>query len=611
MEDVEIKKIVHDAIKKLLEEDRYLFQYDLNERTISHRLGVHIERNLQASEYEYDVDCEYNKALDNPKMISVGKILPDVIVHRRGEMHSNALVIDVKKTKASNSDKKDRLKLEELTNPQGGMHYNLGLRLVFPTGDDMEDGKILLEWYKNGISSGVESREASMLVEKLAKFFRKYGFCVEKELLVPSSKFPSRIFQNESDLDLYCHSKPFRKEVISGQVTTEVLVSDFVVECKSGINLSDDDKKKIVEKTNFMPVYVCFQEKSYESIPSLDIEFLKSNKIGIFTFDGDREKIRIRNVACAKVEMDGEYPLRKVIRETPHELFEVFRCPADDSENRLYMPCDLFFHSDSLQRHVLRGINNINELVGLRNNLIMKFEKENYEAVEGWVINTAMEEHKDNFHGFSIHSLIYTLDNLFDYYAMYNRAGSKNKRSDVIIPKNHLRWFYHPWNNEDFVYCICFQKGVDNVIFFIRCNASFYGSVLQFSFGEPTIYAPFQIGDSIRTKIDVEKIETYESPEKLVEFHGEIIDGGDFAYLQCVSKNYEFANVTTTQSESPGFYFYKGKNGIFVIRNYDANNEIWNQKPFKLEPAGNGFARNYELEGALLTSSRDYREFLE
>ena len=613
MKDEEIKAIVHSAIKKLLEEDHYLLQYDLNERAISHRLGIYIEQNFQASEFEYDVDCEYNKTLDNSKMISVGKILPDVIVHKRGRMHDNILVVEVKKTKTSNSDKKDQLKLEELTDQQGEFRYRIGLRLVLPTGDNMEEDKIKLEWYKNGVASSVETQEADMLVEKLAEFFKKYGFCVEKELSIPSSKFSSRVFQTESDLDLYCHSKPFRKEVINGEGTTEVLVSDFVVECKSGINLSDDDKKKIVEKSNFMPIYVCFQEKLFEKISSQDIAFLKSNKIGIMTFDIDKEKIRIREAARAKVEIEGKYPLGKVIRDVPHLIFEVFRCESAGSENLLYLPCELFLGSDPLQRHVLRGIDSLNGLIGIRKSLITRFEREGYGAVESWVFNTAMQDYKYDFHGFNVHSLIYTLDNMFDFYAMHGRLGKKNKISGIILSDKELDWFYHPWNNEDFVYCICFEKGTDHLVFFIRCNVKYYGSIPQFSFGQPTIYAPFQIGDNMRKDIDVEKIESYDNHEKTVTFHGEMISDakldGTLVYLQCVSKNFENGE-NSTKSESPGFYFYNGKNGIFVIQNYDVNQEIWDQETFKLEPKG-GFARCYELEGAVLTSSRHYQEFLD
>lgn len=51
------------GLKDLIEADDYLLHIDINERTITHRLGMH----YQALFPTWHVDCEYNKRYDRPK----------------------------------------------------------------------------------------------------------------------------------------------------------------------------------------------------------------------------------------------------------------------------------------------------------------------------------------------------------------------------------------------------------------------------------------------------------------------------------------------------------------------------------------------------------------
>jgi hypothetical protein len=84
--------------------DQYLLEFNLNERTISHRLALHLQRTLP----EWDVDCEYNRNEDTIKTLELPKnhipwndleaktVFPDIIVHKRGP-GPNVLVIEMKK----------------------------------------------------------------------------------------------------------------------------------------------------------------------------------------------------------------------------------------------------------------------------------------------------------------------------------------------------------------------------------------------------------------------------------------------------------------------------------------------------------------------------------
>ena len=126
---------IQSAIDAVRREVRPLNFEDAHERSIAHRLAVHMEPHFGR---EWDVDCEYRdrdgqlkKALEGIKGCNTEKktneILPDIIVHhRRGEGRAhNLLVIELKKD--AKEDGCDRLKLELLTSRYGHYQYQLGL----------------------------------------------------------------------------------------------------------------------------------------------------------------------------------------------------------------------------------------------------------------------------------------------------------------------------------------------------------------------------------------------------------------------------------------------------------------------------------------------------
>jgi hypothetical protein len=116
---------VRTALNTLISVDGYLLRQDANERSITHRLAMHLQHELP----EWHVDCEYNRNIestDNPhlqkKLYSLdlspasddtdGKtVFPDIIAHQRGTSQ-NFLVIEVKKSTSTVSRKIDLKKLK-------------------------------------------------------------------------------------------------------------------------------------------------------------------------------------------------------------------------------------------------------------------------------------------------------------------------------------------------------------------------------------------------------------------------------------------------------------------------------------------------------------------
>ena len=165
MEIEEIKRRFNAALEDFYKHDYRLVERDVNERSIAHRLAVHLENFFP----EYHVDCEYNKNGDEKRFLiyEVGEAIiqqmeaehpgrgilkkiidgeivfnttyPDIIIHGREYNDRNILVIEVKKyldiENLSASQREhisiDHRKLEGFTRPitNDGYGYTLGLFL--------------------------------------------------------------------------------------------------------------------------------------------------------------------------------------------------------------------------------------------------------------------------------------------------------------------------------------------------------------------------------------------------------------------------------------------------------------------------------------------------
>ncbi|MEQ3307324.1 hypothetical protein AAA294_07490 [Fusobacterium varium] len=157
------------CVEKLKKKDIYLIKNDGSERAIAHRLALYMEDEFS----EYDVDCEYNiniehhsgrkkiylleeevkKYKSKHKVIEDKEvsILPDIIVHRRGENSKNILIIEIKKDTSTIDDEYDTFKLKKFTDvyDEDSLFYKLGCALkILTTAEDVnfefyEEGKLM------------------------------------------------------------------------------------------------------------------------------------------------------------------------------------------------------------------------------------------------------------------------------------------------------------------------------------------------------------------------------------------------------------------------------------------------------------------------------------
>lgn len=170
MDGSSVDDIVNRSLCQLYEDDQFLLQERIHERTITHKYAEYLQYNLEEVIINSDliVDCEYNrevhddeKTLPAPettpeKELDEDTIFPDIIIHKRGSSDRNILVIEVKKANNSNNRKSDRKRLQKLTTDRedGRFGYEYGLFLVMPVGTNWEEEKTTIEWYQDGEIQG-------------------------------------------------------------------------------------------------------------------------------------------------------------------------------------------------------------------------------------------------------------------------------------------------------------------------------------------------------------------------------------------------------------------------------------------------------------------------
>ncbi len=126
LDEADIFHSVKAAFIGFFEEDYGLLHVDASERSISHKLAEHLQRQFP----QFHVDCEYNRHGDGVKRLNfydtertcpndteARTVFPDIIVHERGRDRKNLLVIEIKKS--TNTDNvKDLMKLKAFTDPK-------------------------------------------------------------------------------------------------------------------------------------------------------------------------------------------------------------------------------------------------------------------------------------------------------------------------------------------------------------------------------------------------------------------------------------------------------------------------------------------------------------
>ena len=125
------------ALSEFFDKDCNLLRLDVNERSITHKLAEHLQRQFE----DLKVDCEYNRHLKDIKRLPIEPediktdcldaktVYPDIVVHRREVDNCNRLVIEAKKS--TQDAKYDEGKLRAFTSPENDYKYAMGLLLVF------------------------------------------------------------------------------------------------------------------------------------------------------------------------------------------------------------------------------------------------------------------------------------------------------------------------------------------------------------------------------------------------------------------------------------------------------------------------------------------------
>jgi hypothetical protein len=124
------------ALKEFYAREAFLFAHDLGERTLTHRLAVHLERQFAG----FEVDCNYDRLGERTLRLPRGTIVstddhlgksiyPDIVVHQR-EIPNNLLAIEVRKVNNHQPIEHDEQKLHALTDPNLWFAYWIGVLLT-------------------------------------------------------------------------------------------------------------------------------------------------------------------------------------------------------------------------------------------------------------------------------------------------------------------------------------------------------------------------------------------------------------------------------------------------------------------------------------------------
>jgi hypothetical protein len=159
----ELNKVVA-ALQEFYARETYLFEKDLGERTLTHRLAVYLEKQFAG----WDVDCDYNRLGERTLRLPHGTIVstddhfgksiyPDIVVHARA-IPDNLLAIEIRKTGNHQPPEHDRHKLRALTDPHLWFAYRIGVYLVLGKNGLVSDvyvgGAIdgpLSAWFSQGL----------------------------------------------------------------------------------------------------------------------------------------------------------------------------------------------------------------------------------------------------------------------------------------------------------------------------------------------------------------------------------------------------------------------------------------------------------------------------
>jgi hypothetical protein len=131
----ELNKLVK-ALQEFYGREAFLFERDVGERAVTHRLAVNVEKQFPG----WEVDCDYDKLGERTLRLPHGSIVstddhfgksiyPDIVVHQR-DIPNNLLAIEVRKATNHQPPEHDQHKLRALTDPHLWFAYGIGVLLV-------------------------------------------------------------------------------------------------------------------------------------------------------------------------------------------------------------------------------------------------------------------------------------------------------------------------------------------------------------------------------------------------------------------------------------------------------------------------------------------------
>jgi hypothetical protein len=131
----ELNKVV-SALHDFYARETHLLEKDLGERTLTHRLAVHLEKQFPG----WEVDCDYNRLGERTLRLPKGTIVstddhlgksvyPDIVVHQR-EIPNNLLALEVRKAANHQPVEHDQHKLQALTDPHLWFAYRIGVLVI-------------------------------------------------------------------------------------------------------------------------------------------------------------------------------------------------------------------------------------------------------------------------------------------------------------------------------------------------------------------------------------------------------------------------------------------------------------------------------------------------
>ena len=128
----ELNKVV-TALQEFYARETFLLEKDLGERTLTHRLAVHVENEFPG----WEVDCDYDRLGDRTLRLPHGTIIstddhlgksvyPDIVVHQRA-IPNNLVALEVRKSANHQPVEHDQHKLRALTDPHLWFAYWIGV----------------------------------------------------------------------------------------------------------------------------------------------------------------------------------------------------------------------------------------------------------------------------------------------------------------------------------------------------------------------------------------------------------------------------------------------------------------------------------------------------